>query len=123
MGRLIPFLLLADIALIAMALFDCATTAPERVRGLSKRVWIVVIVLLSPVGGIAWFANGRVPDDEPGVDRVESDDDFDHDHDDETPPRPARELPPDDNPEFLRQLEIRVREARRLKNEQPPAEE
>lgn len=123
MGRLLPFLVLADIALIAMALFDCVTTEPERVRSLPKRVWILLIIVVSPIGGIAWFVNGRVPDDEPEVDRVAPADNLTR-ADAATAaaaPPPARVLAPDDDPEFLRQLEIRVREARRLNKDQPPA--
>lgn len=127
MGRLLPFLILADIALIAMALFDCVTTEPQRVRSLPKRVWILLIIVLSPIGGIAWFVNGRAPDDEPGLVRDDQDEhDFDLDGQQpahEATAKPARPapLPPDDDPEFLRQLAIRVREARRLNEEQPPA--
>jgi len=129
MGRLLPFLILADIALIAMALFDCATTEPERVRSLPKRVWILLIIVLSPIGGIAWFVNGRVPDDEPELDHVARPErpaaiDSDSDAGTISTEPPPRVLPPDDDPEFLRQLEIRVREARRMNKDmnkdQPP---
>lgn len=125
MGRLLPFLILADIALIAMALFDCVTTEPERVRSLPKRVWILLIIVVSPIGGIAWFVNGRVPDDEPEVDRAARAERLAEAEAAEAAAAasapPARVLPPDDDPEFLRQLEIRVREARRLNKDQPPA--
>jgi Phospholipase_D-nuclease N-terminal len=125
MGRLLPFLVLADIALIAMALFDCVTTEPERVRSLPKRVWILLIIVVSPIGGIAWFVNGRVPDDEPEVDRGAPADNLTGADTaaaaaPAAAPPPARVLAPDDDPEFLRQLEIRVREARRLNKDQPP---
>lgn len=116
MGRLLPFLVLADIALVAMAAFDCVTAEPHRVRVLPKRAWLLLIVVLSPIGPIAWFLNGRIPQDaEPQP--VEPSGEAEP-----PPPLRTRPLPPDDDPEFLRDLAIRVREAQR-RSEHPPADE
>ncbi|MFC4222759.1 PLDc N-terminal domain-containing protein [Lysinibacter cavernae] len=56
------------------ALVDAAMADPKRARGVSKPIWIVVIVLLPVVGGALWFTLGRgklqqrrvlAPDDDP----------------------------------------------------------
>jgi hypothetical protein len=67
---------------------------------------VFIILLFSPVGGIAWFVAGR-PDRtaataragtwRPGNGFPESE-------------RPPREVPPDDDPEFLRRLDTRNRQ-------------
>jgi len=45
------------------AIYDAATTQPSQVRNLPKVMWIVVVVLLSPValdlGAILWLLLGR----------------------------------------------------------------
>jgi hypothetical protein len=98
MGRLLPLLFLADLALLVIALIDCLSTDESEMRALPKIVWVFVILLFSPVGPIAWLIAGRpqrvaatpagwapgrpLPD----------------------PQRPRRQLAPDDDPEFLRGL-------------------
>lgn len=54
---------------------DCAVQPPSRHRGVSKPVWIVIVVLLPVLGGIMWLVLGRTrksavvtrraPDDDP----------------------------------------------------------
>lgn len=80
------------IAAVAAAFFtvytvvDCAVTASERARGISKPLWILVIVLLPVIGGILWLVIGKdratgltarrrpAPDDDPGfLQRLEND--------------------------------------------------
>ncbi len=104
MGRLLPFLVLVDIALIVVALFDCLTAEPGRVRGLPRYGWVLIIVLLSPAGPIVWFVARRAEDRAlAGVtDRVDAAGEHD---------RPA--LAPDDDPDFLRDIAVRAREAGR----------
>lgn len=38
---------------------DCALREPSRIRGLSKPVWLVVILLLPVAGCILWYILGR----------------------------------------------------------------
>lgn len=55
---------------------DCAVQPPIRHRGVSKPVWILIVVLLPVLGGVLWLAVGRMrrsvygakvsaPDDDP----------------------------------------------------------
>lgn len=54
---------------------DCAIQPPTRHRGVSKPVWILIVVLLPVLGGILWLVVGRTrksaiaarraPDDDP----------------------------------------------------------
>ncbi len=67
-------------ALVAAAFWvysivDCAVQPPIRHRGVGKPVWILIVILFPVLGGILWFAVGRVrasaiqvpraPDDDP----------------------------------------------------------
>src|SRR4051812_37509970 len=90
MARLGILFFLAYLAVLVVALIDCLSTDESEIRNLPKIVWIVVILLFSPVGGIAWFLAGR-PKGEP------------------TAVTPAKRKPvaPDDDPDFLRSLEDR----------------
>jgi hypothetical protein len=67
------------VALVAVAFWvytivDCAVQHPTRHRGVSKPVWILIVVVLPVLGGILWLTIGRgsnksqrlsAPDDDP----------------------------------------------------------
>lgn len=69
------------IGLLVAALFwvftivDCALQPPTRHRGVSKPIWLLIVVVIPVLGGILWLAVGRVrksatriyqaPDDDP----------------------------------------------------------
>ena len=57
MRRFTAALLLA--AFWVYSIVDCALLPPTRHRGVSKPVWILIVVLLPVVGGILWFVVGR----------------------------------------------------------------
>lgn len=71
---LLPLALLL-IAFWVYSIVDCALQPPTRHRGVSKPVWLLIVVLLPIVGGILWFVVGRTrrrtaptfraPDDNP----------------------------------------------------------
>lgn len=69
------------------ALIDCVRTEDNRVKSLPKIVWLLLIVLVTYLGPIAWIVAGR---------------------DRQWPPFPQERRPiaPDDDPDFLRNLEI-----------------
>ena len=69
------------------ALIDCVLTPSARVRSLPKAVWLIVIVLIPGLGGLAWLIFGRATTSGGG-------------------PFAGRSQPaaPDDDPEFLRRL-------------------
>jgi hypothetical protein len=98
MGRLFPLLALADLALLVVALIDCLSVEEGEIRALPRVAWVFIILLFSPIGGIAWFVAGRPQRSgaragtwRPGSGFPESE-------------RPRRELAPDDDPDFLRRL-------------------
>lgn len=97
MGRVI--LLLAMVGITIYAVIDCVRSPSSEIRGLPKPLWLVLIVLLAPVGAVAWLVLGRIkpPTDGNGGGGG-------------TPPVIA----PDDDPDFLRSLD----EKRRNEHEQ-----
>jgi hypothetical protein len=109
MARVYTLLLLINLALLMVALFDCLSADDRTVRALPRSTWVFVILLTSPIGAIAWFvkgqpapairlASGRVlrPAGRLANGRV---------------PRPAGPacVGPDDDPDFLRSLTAELR--------------
>ncbi|MGO1258298.1 MAG: PLD nuclease N-terminal domain-containing protein [Brachybacterium sp.] len=86
-----------SIALTVFALADCVQTEDDKVRGVPKWAWIVLIVLLPWVGPITWLFVGK--------DRSLSAGDA----------QPLRKGPvaPDEDPDFLRKLDEDIRRERR----------
>lgn len=83
-------------------ILDVAMADQALVRNLPRLVWLVLVVVAAPVGGIAWLVAGRPTGvrARPGS----------------TDRRPARRAPdaprgplgPDDDPDFLRRLDERL---------------
>ncbi len=71
------------------SIVDCAVQPATRHRGVSKGIWVAIVVLIPVIGGILWFTLGRrrrtddggsqlvAPDDDPqflrGIGRNEQD--------------------------------------------------
>lgn len=83
-ARLLPAIVLA-IGFMVFALVDVSLIEKERVRGLPKWGWIVLIIVVPIVGAVLWLAVGRVRLGEGGS-------------------RRGRRIAPDDDPEFLSRL-------------------
>ena len=74
---MVRFLIIGIVIAVAFTLYalvDAAMTDGARARGVSKPVWVVVIVLLPVIGGVLWFMIGKgatpakrpqAPDDDP----------------------------------------------------------
>ncbi|UKA49050.1 PLD nuclease N-terminal domain-containing protein [Arthrobacter sp. FW305-123] len=79
------------LVIFVYALVDVIRTDGHQTRGISKPAWIIVMIVLPLLGAILWFIFGR-PYNKPT-------------------PKPVRRQPtaPDDDPEFLRNLETRRR--------------
>jgi phospholipase D-like protein len=99
MGRLFPLLALADLALMVVALIDCLSVEEFEIRALPRFAWVLLILLFSPVGPIAWFAAGRPAR---AAVRTGADDPL-------LFPTPGRAIAPDDDPEFLNQMAVQKR--------------
>jgi Phospholipase_D-nuclease N-terminal len=70
------------------ALFDIARKPQESFTQWPKWAWLIVVILFGLIGSLVWVLWGRKRNGGPGPRRQ----------------RPTRDLPPDDNPDFLRNL-------------------
>ena len=77
------------VGLAVYALVDWARTDPARVRVLPKMLWLLVIAFVLLLGPLAWLLVGR----DRGAGRS-------------GPVQPPRPVAPDDDPDFLRDLDI-----------------
>src|SRR5687767_8171053 len=105
MLRLLPAIALIAFALLA--LIDCLARDDDDIRGLPKVIWVFVILLFPLLGSAAWFLAGRPraatsggagAGAGPGSGGPGG-----------APPRRQRPLAPDDDPDFLRDLDKRRR--------------
>jgi H+/Cl- antiporter ClcA len=99
MVRAFLFLFLAHLALVIAALADClgGEHAP---RKLTRAWWALIILLLPVAGGILWFALGRArPPRQAGPGKPGS----------VRGPQPGP-IAPDDDPDFLRDIDRRLRD-------------
>ena len=114
-------LFLLFFAVWVYCIIDVITTPNEACRNLPKLAWLLIVILLSDVGSIAWLVAGkpwagmqtnRVPyrgnTGRPGA-YVEAD-----------RPRRAVATNPDDDEEFLAGLRLRAEEQRRRAREAQP---
>lgn len=79
-------LILLPIIFMIYTLIDCAGTDASEIRNLPKWGWLLIIILIGTIGAIAYWIAGRPR--RLGIAR----------------PGYGRVIPPDDNPEFLRNL-------------------
>jgi len=104
---------LVELALLVYCVLNIVTTPATEVRNLPKLLWLLLVVVVPIVGGIAWLVAGRpqgparsVPSTGgPGLPPRD--------------PRPGRGVSraPDDDPEFLRRLQERAEQQRRAERE------
>lgn len=73
------------------SIVDCAVQPASRHRGVSKSVWVLIVVLLPVIGGILWFTLGRLSRGEVDTGYV---------------------VPPDDDPQVLRRMGNAEQDAR-----------
>jgi len=78
--RVLLILALAAVIFWVFSIVDAAVQPPARHRGVSKPVWVVLVIVFPVVGGVLWFAVGRVS------------------------ARQSRVVAPDDDADFLRGL-------------------
>jgi hypothetical protein len=83
MARFLVILPFVVVALDVFAVVDVILTEARRVRALNKVVWVVIIVLLPVIGALLWFFLGKERQDRGGE---------------------PRQVAPDDDPNFLRNL-------------------
>ena len=111
------------LALTIYALLDCARTPEESMPArMPKLIWILLIVLITGVGPIAWIIVSRVKAAEDRNGYVQptvwsSSDGVKLRH----PERP-RPIAPDDDPQFLRGLSDDIRRRRQDRGTDPESE-
>ncbi len=88
---------LALLAFWLYSLFDVITTPEEDVRNAPKALWLLIVALVPLVGGLFWLARGRPLTAAARARRQPGG------------PRPPAPKGPDDDPEFLRELDRRMR--------------
>ncbi|MFC6079601.1 PLDc N-terminal domain-containing protein [Sphaerisporangium aureirubrum] len=91
---------LALLAFWLYCLFDVITTPEQDVRNLPKMLWVLIIVLLPGLGGVLWLLLGRPLGEQTASRRPPGD---------TGRPRPSAPRGPDDDPDFLRDLDQRMR--------------
>jgi hypothetical protein len=110
--RLYSLFALVDLALLVIALIDCLSADEGAIRALPRGFWVILILLFSPIGPIAWFVAGRParPVTLSNGTTWRPGSGFPENH------RPARTGPlaPDDDPEFLRRLAASHQEDEKL---------
>jgi len=82
-------LFIVPLAITIYAVIDAIQTENTRVQHLPKVIWIVLILLFTPIGGIAWLVVGRQRGQQSGR---------------RGPDYPSAPRGPDDDPDFLRSL-------------------
>jgi hypothetical protein len=95
--------LLVGLALIAFwlyCLFDVITTPDEESRNLPKLLWVLIVVLMPIAGGTFWLLLGR-PTGPRAPRSLRAED---------RPPRTEAPKGPDDDPDFLKDLDRRLRD-------------
>jgi hypothetical protein len=101
MARIYVLIFLLGLVLAVFALISCLSAEDGEVRALPRWAWVVIILLFPLLGSIAYFGAGRPLKTarRPGAWRPGSG--F------PAAERPKRPIAPDDDPEFLRQLDAR----------------
>lgn len=100
MGRFL--LWFAILAVYVYTLVDLVRTPEHEVRSMPKWAWVVVLILLGPLGAVGWFLFGRPRAGSPppgggaGPGGIGAG---------PRPTRPTRPVAPDDDPAFLKRLD------------------
>ncbi|MDA8368758.1 MAG: PLD nuclease N-terminal domain-containing protein [Nocardiopsaceae bacterium] len=112
MGWLAGLITLFSIVLWVYAFFDALTTPAGEARNLPKILWLIIIVLFTPVGPLLWLFLGRprspAPEKHTAPLAQETPIDQLDPADFEKSSGNSRPLGPDDDPEFLRRLNKRI---------------
>lgn len=119
MKAVLPILVLA---LVLYALLDCARTPDEQMPArIPKALWIILIVVTTFIGAIAWIIVSRVKAAEERGGYVEPTVWSSPEGTTFRRPQRRRAAAPDDDPEFLRSLDDDVRRRRRQTSDNPPS--
>jgi hypothetical protein len=104
MGRIYVLIFLLGLILAVFALISCLSAEDGAVRALPRWAWVVIILFFPLLGSIAYFAAGRPLKTGPRRGAWRPGNGFPEAE------RPKRPIAPDDDPEFLRQLDARSKQ-------------
>lgn len=99
MIRFLP--VVVELFVLVFCLIDCIQTPDHEVRNLPKLAWILLILILPLIGGIAWLVAGR-PQQQGRGRRVPWPTTTTAGYPEYE--RPRRAVAPDDDPEFLAEM-------------------
>ena len=102
-------ILLLAFALTAWAIVEAFAADPNRVRGLPKTIWVIIILLFLVFGAIAWFIFGR-PRGKKAMSRSPRSQSAGWGSGAGSQPRRNAPIAPDDDPEFLSRLREQMRQ-------------
>ena len=105
-----------ELALLVYCVLNIVTTPESQIRNLPKLVWLLLVVVLPLIGGIAWLVGGR-PVGPQRVGGLPYKGNAGRFPEYERPGRAAAQNP-DDDEAFLRGLRERAEEQRRRASEQ-----
>ncbi|WP_051463021.1 PLDc N-terminal domain-containing protein [Haloglycomyces albus] len=105
MIRVLIFTFLAYLALVIASLSDCLG-GEEEPRKFTRGSWAAIILLIPIIGAVCWFVFGKHRP-EPGTGGSARPNNGSH-----------GPIAPDDNPDFLRDLDKRLRDNDRNKNDE-----
>jgi hypothetical protein len=99
MARVAMFLFFASLVLAIISLISCFSAEDGEVRALPRWAWVIIILFLPLVGSIAYLVSGRpaTAAARPGAWRPN--------RGSPEAARPKRALAPDDDPDFLKQID------------------
>ncbi len=100
-------LLILIVALTTWAIVESFMADPDRVRGLPKAIWVIIVLLFLPFGALAWFIFGRPR--RPALSRTRATRAGNWNDSPTAAPRRAGPIAPDDDPEFLLRLRDQLR--------------
>lgn len=101
MARLYMLCFVLEVLLLVLALISCLSAEKGEVRTLPRAVWVILIVLIPLVGSLLYFGLGRPVPANPRARIWPPVAGFPE------PARPAKA--PDDDPDFLRSLDVPTR--------------
>lgn len=102
MARLLIAAIVLAAAVTLYGLFDCLLRDRGLIRVLPKPVWALIILLIPVLGFILWYLFGRGSEDKPTRGT-----------------RPRGQVAPDDDPDYLRQVDRELK----LGKHAPPAQD
>ncbi len=104
-----------ELTLLVYCVLNIVTTPEDEIRNLPKLAWLVLVVILPLVGGVAWLLGGRPQRPTTGRPARAFDRPPRPSRPGASAPRPTRSTTPhpDDDEAFLRSLRERAEEQRR----------